>query len=210
MGALFSSKKKSNPRMTVTDQDKAILTAKVTRDRLKHICRRCELNIEKDREKVRALLRDGNKSQALWLLKRKRYEEATATKVMDYIEKIEQMIRSLEMAQLNVEVTERLRQGNEALKTINESISIEEVERIIEESREAESFQEELAVLLRGKLSEEDEQAAEHEYEQLLAEQLPTAITEKPTAKPVEEEVEKRLKEKEHRQHSKPIALQAS
>ena len=59
-------------------------------------------------------------SQALLLLKRKRYEESTRGQVEVYIDKIEQMIRSLEMAQLNVEVAERLRQGNEAMKKINE------------------------------------------------------------------------------------------
>jgi hypothetical protein len=45
--------------------------------------------------------------------------------VEGHIDRIEQMIRSLEIAQLNVEVTERLRQGNEALKSINEVFRME-------------------------------------------------------------------------------------
>ena len=40
--------------------------------------------------------------------------------VEGYIDKIEQMIHGLEMAQLNAEVTERLKHGNEAMKKINE------------------------------------------------------------------------------------------
>nr|CAD2180934.1 unnamed protein product [Meloidogyne enterolobii] len=151
----------------------------MSRDRLKQVYKRCEANIERDKERAKIHLKEGRKSQALLLLKRKRYEETTVNTVLGYLDKITQMINSLEMAQLNVEVTERLKEGNEALKKINESISIEEVERIIEESKEAEAFQEELASLLRNKLSEEDEQAVEEEYEQLIASQLPKVINEK-------------------------------
>ncbi|KAL7072340.1 hypothetical protein ACQ4LE_008665 [Meloidogyne hapla] len=214
MGSIFSSDKKRRATL-VSEQDKAILTAKMSRDRLKQICKRCEANIEKDKERARVHLREGRKSQALLLLKRKRYEETTVNQVLVYLDRITQMINSLEMAQLNVEVTERLKQGNEALKQINESISIEEVERIIEESREAEAFQEELAFLLRGKLSEEDEQAAEEEYEQLLASQLPNVISEKPVREEGEKEEVERRKEKEEplqkkqKRKAEPIALSA-
>ncbi|CAK5085551.1 unnamed protein product [Meloidogyne enterolobii] len=194
MGSIFSSDKKRRAAL-VSEQDKAILTAKMSRDRLKQVCKRCEANIERDKERARIHLKEGRKSQALLLLKRKRYEETTVNTVLGYLDKINQMINSLEMAQLNVEVTESLREGNEALKKINESISIEEVERIIEESKEAEAFQEELASLLRNKLSEEDEQAVEEEYEQLIASQLPKVVNEEIGGD--EEETERRKKEKE-------------
>ena len=207
---MFSSgRAKKNPRQVVTEQDKAILAAKMARDRLKQVCKRCELSIEKDRERARELLKTGNKRQALLLLKRKRYEESTVAQVEGHIDRIEQMIRSLEIAQLNVEVTERLRQGNEALKSINESISIDEVERILDETREAEAFQEELAFLLRGKLSEADEQAAEDEYETMLAQSLPEPVAEQPAAAGERVEEKERRKEREPKRRE-AVALQAS
>nr|CAD2150594.1 unnamed protein product [Meloidogyne enterolobii] len=196
MGSIFSSDKKRRAAL-VSEQDKAILTAKMSRDRLKQVCKRCEANIERDKERAKIHLKEGRKSQALLLLKRKRYEETTVNTVLGYLDKINQMINSLEMAQLNVEVTESLREGNEALKKINESISIEEVERIIEESKEAEAFQEELASLLRNKLSEEDELAVEEEYEQLIASQLPKVINEKIGGGEDKEEIGRRKEEKE-------------
>jgi predicted RNA binding protein with dsRBD fold (UPF0201 family) len=49
---------------------------------------------------------------------------------------IEQMVHSIEFGQLQSEVVERLKVGNEALKSLHKILDIEKIEDILDETRE--------------------------------------------------------------------------
>ena len=57
------------------------------------------------------------------------------------LDSIQQLIDSLEFAQVELQVVENLKLGNESLKKLNSLMSVEEVERIMEETREAVEYQ---------------------------------------------------------------------
>ena len=57
------------------------------------------------------------------------------------LDSIQQLIDSLEFAQVELQVVEKLKLGNESLKKLNSLMSVEEVERIMEETREAVEYQ---------------------------------------------------------------------
>lgn len=59
--------------------------------------------------------------------------------------------------------------GNEALKKVNEILSIDEVEQILDETRESIEKQQEIDALLNGVLSEEDEDEVLAELDALVA-----------------------------------------
>ena len=70
-----------------------------------------------------------------------RYQENLLSQCDGQLDSIQQLIDSLELAQVELQVVEKLKLGNESLKKLNSLMSVEEVERIMEETREAVEYQ---------------------------------------------------------------------
>ena len=79
MGNLFAKK---TPKSRVTEQDKAVLQLKTQRDKLKQYQKKIQINLEKERELAKTLLKDGKKDRALLLLKKKRAQETLLAKTV--------------------------------------------------------------------------------------------------------------------------------
>ncbi|XP_067100740.1 charged multivesicular body protein 6 [Osmerus mordax] len=163
MGNIFSKKKRSPTR--VTEQDRAVLQLKQQRDKLKQYQRRVTLQLDKERLLAKQLLKDGKKEKALLLLKKKRYQDQLLDKTEKQISNLERMVQDLEFAQIEMKVIEGLKIGNDCLKKMHEVMSIEEVERIMDETQDAIEYQQQIDELLAGSLSQEDEDAVLAELE---------------------------------------------
>ncbi|MEQ2300317.1 Charged multivesicular body protein 6 [Ameca splendens] len=161
MGNLFGKKKQSR----VTEQDKAILQLKQQRDKLRQYQKKIHLQLEKERQLAKQLLKDGKKEKALLLLKKKRYQEQLLDKTETQISNLERMVQDLEFAQIEKKVIDGLKVGNECLKKMHEVMSIEEVERIMDETQDAIEYQRQIDDMLAGSLSQEDEDAVLAELE---------------------------------------------
>ncbi|XP_065659705.1 charged multivesicular body protein 6-A isoform X2 [Hydra vulgaris] len=155
MGSLFS--KKENKVNRITEQDKAILSLKQQRDKLKQYQKKINLNLEKEKEIAKKLLMDGKKEKAKLMLKKKRYQENLLQKTDSQLENIDKMIHEVEFSLIQIKVAEGLKQGNEALKKLHEMMSLEDVEKIMDDTKEAVEYQNEINALIGGVLSEEDE-----------------------------------------------------
>ena len=123
------------------------------------------------------------------------------------------MTNDLEFAQVQQQVLDGLQVGNEALKKIHEILTIDEVERIMDETREGIEKQQEIdALISTGALTAEDEDSVAAELEELVASTLPAIdedIEEKLPDVPKEEpEIEKK-KKKEKEQQQERVALEA-
>lgn len=75
-------------------------------------------------------------SRAKLLLRKKRYQEQLLQRTDGQLENLEKLTQDLEFAQVEVEVVNGLKQGNEALKKVNEALNIEDIEKILDETRE--------------------------------------------------------------------------
>uniref|UniRef100_A0A915L5A5 Charged multivesicular body protein 6 n=1 Tax=Romanomermis culicivorax TaxID=13658 RepID=A0A915L5A5_ROMCU len=108
------------------------------------------------------------------------------------------MIYNVETAQIQIELVEGLKLGNECLKKMHDVLSIETVEKIMDETRELVEYQKEIDVLVSGQLHEEDLYEIEREYEELVKDvsnvpDLPEVPNEAPP-KPAKEKATKREK----------------
>ncbi|XP_037664501.1 charged multivesicular body protein 6 [Choloepus didactylus] len=168
MGNLFGRKKQSR----VTEQDKAVLQLKQQRDKLKQYQKRITQQLEREREVARQLLRDGKKERAKLLLKKKRYREQLLDKTENQITSLETMVQSIEFTQIEMKVVEGLRFGNECLNKMHQVMSIEEVERILDETQEAVEYQRQIDELLAGSFTQEDEDAILEELNAITQEHL--------------------------------------
>ncbi|XP_077359572.1 charged multivesicular body protein 6 [Festucalex cinctus] len=161
MGNLFAKKKQSR----VTEQDKAVLQLKQQRDKLRQYQKRIDLQLDKERLLAKQLLKNGRKDKALLLLKKKRYQEQLLDKTDNQISNLERMVQDLEFAQIEKKVIDGLRVGNESLKKMHEVMSIEEVERILDETHDAVEYQRQIDEMLSGSFTQEDEDAVLAELE---------------------------------------------
>lgn len=161
MGNLFGKKKQTR----VTEQDKAILQLKQQRDKLRQYQKRINVQLEKERLLAKQLLQNGKKDKALLLLKKKRYQDQLLDKTENQIGNLERMVQDLEFAQIERKVIDGLKVGNECLKKMHEVMSIEEVERIMDETQDSIEYQRQIDEMLAGSLTQEDEDAVLAELE---------------------------------------------
>jgi charged multivesicular body protein 6 len=169
MGAIFGKSKKIVSK--ITEHDKAILQLKQQRDKLKQYQKRIENSLEFDRLLAKKCLEKGNKDRARLLLRKKKYQEKLLLNADNQLEALEKMTSDLEFAVVEMDVVNGLKVGNEALKKVHDILDIDQIENILEETREGIEKQQEIDAILTGALTEEDEDTVLAELDELLAEE---------------------------------------
>ncbi|KAM0732939.1 Charged multivesicular body protein 6 [Formica fusca] len=212
MGIFFAKKKQPS---RVTEQDKAILQVKQVRDKIKQYQRKIEQSLEKERLLAKELLKNGKKDRALLLLRKKKYQEQVLLRADGQLENLERMVHDLEFAQVEMKVVDGLKIGNTALKQLHDLLSIDEIEKIMDETREGIEKQREIDEMLSLTFTAEDnidENEIETELDALLeteinekAPEIPKNVILPDVPKDLPEETENRTKEK----IQEPIALTA-
>lgn len=148
------------------------LQLKQQRDKLRQYQKRVTQQLERERALARQLLRDGRKERAKLLLKKKRYREQLLDRTENQISSLEAMVQSIEFTQIEMKVMEGLQVGNECLNKMHQVMSIEEVERILDETQEAVEYQRQIDELLAGNFTQEDEDAILEELNAITQEQM--------------------------------------
>lgn len=148
-----SSKSKVN---RITSRDKAILEVKVQRDRLKQYQKKVKSSelrhvlmiflqlkfvTERETEIAKEHLKNGNKPLALLALKKRNYQNGLLQKTDDQLFNLEQLVQSIEFAQVEAQVFAGLKSGNQILKELQEEIKIEDVEKLMDDTAEAIAYQ---------------------------------------------------------------------
>lgn len=151
--------------------------------------------------------------RAKLILRKKKYQENLLATTDKELEALEKLTADLEFSQVQQQVLDGLQVGNEALKKIHEVLTIDEVERIMDETREGIEKQQEIdALISTGALSTEDEDAVAAELEELVASTLPAIdedIDEKLPDVPTEEPEADKKKKKEKEQRDERVAIEA-
>ncbi|XP_043259399.1 charged multivesicular body protein 6 [Colletes gigas] len=209
MGIFFSKKK---PPSRVTEQDKAVLQLKQTRDKIKQYQRKIEQTLEKERLLAKKLIQNGQKDRALLLLRKKKFQEQLLSKTDGHLENLERMVHDLEFAQVELKVVDGLKVGNTALKKLHELLSIDEIEKIMDETNESIEKQREIDEVLLGALTQEDESEVEAELDALLEAEVKEKAPEVPediTLPEVPEELPSKEKERTKKKVPEAVALDA-
>lgn len=164
------SKKIRKNKESLTETEKAKLELKRQRDRLKKCRVKCESVIAKEISAARDLMKMKKKKQAILLLKKKKLKEKMLLDTSNKLLTIEQLLSQIDEAEITAETMNAMKQGTEALKALNEEMSLEDVERIMDETQEAIEYQQEIDEALSGKLCSDDEEEVELEFAKMLEE----------------------------------------
>lgn len=164
-------------------------------------------------------------SRARALLRKKKYQEKLLETTDGQMENLEKLTSDLEFSQIEQKVLDGLKVGNEALKKVHEILNIDEVERILDETREGVEKQREIDAAINqyadSALTEEDEEDVLAELDALIGSEektIPTAVAddsqpidlpevpteELPSAEETAERTPKKKKIKDE-----PVALEA-
>ncbi|KAF7418274.1 hypothetical protein HZH68_000927 [Vespula germanica] len=209
MGIFFAKKK---PQSRITEQDKAILQLKQTRDKIKQYQRRIEQNLEKERLLAKKLIHNGQKDRALLLLRKKKFQEQILSKIDGQLENLEIMVHDIEFAQIEIKIVDGLKEGNAALKKLHNILSIDEIEKVMDETREGIEKQKELDEILSGELTQEDEAEVEAELDVLLnadIKEVPLEVSDEIILPEVPTDLPERRKERVKEKMQEAIALEA-
>lgn len=161
------------------------------------------------------------------LLRKKKYQEKLLGTTDQQLENLEKMTSDLEFAQIEQKVFDGLKVGNEALKHIHQILTVEEIERVLDETQEGIEKQREIDMILNqageAALTDEDEEQVLAELDDLV--RAEKGETEKPTAEPERDvelpevptdevagnETPERVKsaKKKRAEENKPVALEA-
>ena len=158
-------------------------------------------------------------SRARALLRKKKYQEKLLETTDGQLENLEKLTSDLEYAQVEQKVLDGLKIGNEALKKVHEILNIDEVERILDETREGVEKQREIDAAINqyadSALTEEDEEDVLAELDKLLgtdeeAAAKPIDLPEVPTDElPTAAEETPERPSKARKVKDEPIALEA-
>ncbi|RNA43838.1 charged multivesicular body 6 [Brachionus plicatilis] len=199
MGISFG-KKKSAPTSRVTEQDKAILQLKQMRDKLKQYRNKIETKLVNEREIAKELVKSGKLDKAKLLLKKKRFYENNIAKTDQSLDNLDQMITNLEYTQIEHKVVECLKVGNESLKNLHEMLTIDQIEDIMDDTKEAIEHQRQIDELLGNQLNEESLDEINQELEEIIASSMPEVPTHE-----INQKVKEKVKEKETSRARVPV-----
>lgn len=156
------------------------------------------------------------------LLRKKKYQENLLITTDKQLENLEKLTSDLEFAAVEQKVLDGLKVGNEELKKIHEILTIDEIERVLDETNEGIEKQREIDDILNqhaASLTDQDEEDILAELEELTkSEETTTAdkieenvnLPEVPTEElPSNEAGEEPVPIKKRKEKTEPVALEA-
>lgn len=102
------------------------------------------------------------------MLRKKKYQEKLLENTDSQLENLEKLASDIEFAQVEIKVLDGLKSGNAALKKVHEVLNIDEIERILDETKESVEKQQEIDDILSGVLTKEDEEDVLAELDGLI------------------------------------------
>lgn len=162
----------NSKKVEVTDQDRAVLELKVQRDKIRQYQKRIQVVLDREHAVAKECLAKGDKQRALLALRKRKYQEQLMAKTDEQLASLQELTRSIEFALVQKDVLYGLEQGNKVLKQLNKEMSLERVERIMDESADAVAYQQEVSDMLSGVITNSEEDEVQEELDALEREAL--------------------------------------
>lgn len=138
------------------------------RDKLHQYQKRVTIITDRETAIAKECLARGDKSKALLALRRKKFQETLLARTDAQLETLEQLTSNVEFALVQKDVVYGLQQGTSVLKQIHAEMGgIENVEKLMGENEDARAYQQEISEMLKGQMSNQDEDEVEDELEAL-------------------------------------------
>lgn len=191
-----SSSKPNNPK--ITSHDKAILQLKLQRDKLSKSKQKLEIVINHETKLAKKFIKLKKLEKAKLTLRKKKRQESLLNNLEHQIDTLEELIDTIEFKLIEKDVLYGLEEGNKVLKEINNEMSIEKIDKIMDDTADAISYQNELSERLGTQLTNNEEDEVDEELRKLeiemgVVKESNNTITNSNKVKSNKEDVEKKL-----------------
>ncbi|GJQ15936.1 hypothetical protein GpartN1_g7727.t1 [Galdieria partita] len=194
MGCGFS--RQHVAKTSVSSFDRELLDLKVQRDSLQQYEQRLCDSLEKYVQIARRLVAENQRQRALVVLKLKHALQKSMEQAQNMRFNLEQVLSEIELKQVETDYLHKLRTGTKLLQNIQKNLSIDEIEHLLEETKEAIEFQSRVTEVLGSySIVETDDESCEEELEELETEMFPSVpkrLEQKDTSQVVEKAQVKR------------------
>jgi len=157
----------------ITSQDRAILDMKLQRDKLRQYQKKIQVVLNQEQTIAKEALKAGNKGRALTALRRRKFQESLLQKTDGQLEVLENLVANVEFALIEKDVLFGLKQGNQVLKQLHSEMSLENVQKLMDETAEGIAYQRAVDEALMSTMTVEEEEYVQAELARLQAEAIP-------------------------------------
>lgn len=170
MGNLFAKDTKR-----ISESDRAVLTLKTQRRKLLTEQKRIESLIEREVEIARQLIAQKQQDRALLVLRKKKLQQGRLKDLDNWLVGVEKMLGDIEATKGTNQLYAALKQGHIALKGLQQEVTIQDVEKLMDDNAAAKDYQDELSAALNTDSSvvEEDDVLAELSALEVQEDDLP-------------------------------------
>eukprot|EP00658_Telonema_sp_P-2_P046027 TRINITY_DN340_c0_g1_i2.p1 TRINITY_DN340_c0_g1~~TRINITY_DN340_c0_g1_i2.p1 ORF type:complete len:231 (-),score=102.01 TRINITY_DN340_c0_g1_i2:36-728(-) len=169
----------SKSKPTVTDQDKALLELKSARDTVKKYKKKLDAKIAEEKKTAKGIIVAGRdeaneakkarmKKKGIVLLKKIKYQEGLYESAEGQMLNLEQMIAEHEFRQIEVQVVDGTKSFNEAIQALQKEMSVDDVERIMDEAADSMDYVNEINGLLSEQLVDYDDAQVDADLARLM------------------------------------------
>lgn len=155
----------SQPKITA--QDKAIFQLKRQRDNLKQYQRKLNVVIDRQTALAKQALKDGKPEKARLYLRLKKQQQSVINTTYDQLGNLENLIGTIEFKLIEKDVIYGLSQGNEVLKKLNSEMSVEKIDKVLDDFEDERVKVDEVSDMLGSGLSNLQETEVDEELERL-------------------------------------------
>lgn len=146
---------------------------KASRRKLEDQAKLVEVRIDHNQKVARELITQQKKDRALLALKKKKINEHQLKQIQAWLLNVEDMLSNVESTKQQNKVLAVLKQGNDVLKDIQKEFTVEDVQKLMDDTAEAKALQDELSEILGQSLTDADEDEVLAELDALEAAVLP-------------------------------------
>lgn len=154
----------------MTALDKAKLDVRKGKVRLTKWQKYLENETSRLHESAKELMRAGKKEKALAVLKLKKLKISALRQSQDQLLNLENLLLQIEQEEMSIEMVKAVKNGTEALEIVHQVMSVEHVEKLLEDNEEALATVQEIDDLLSNSELPIDMSEVENELTELITE----------------------------------------
>lgn len=152
----------SQPKLTA--QDKAIFQLKQQRDNLKKYQKKLSVVVDKQLRLAKNAVQLGNVAKAKVYLRLKKQQESVINSTYDQLQNIENLIGTIEFKLIEKDVLYGLSQGNEVLKKLNTEMSVDKIDKVMDDLEDERIKVDEISDVLGAQLTHSEEAEVDQEF----------------------------------------------
>ncbi|KAK6464496.1 Snf7-domain-containing protein [Scheffersomyces coipomensis] len=153
----------------ITAQDKAIFQLKQQRDKLKQYQKKISIIIDKQSNLAKVAIQHKQLDRAKFYLRAKKQQESIISKTYNQLDNLEGLIGTIEFKLIEKDVLYGLQQGNDVLKKLNNELSIDKIDKVLDDLQDERVKVDEIsdALGMGSGLTNQEELEVDEEFERL-------------------------------------------